>query len=177
MRYLLLLLSICFFTTQELQASAGPKDSITVYLFLHDACVICQNYTLRLNELHATYADENLQFVGVFPNFSSKPKQIEAFKEKYSIPFELKTDYFKSLSQKLDAKVTPEVVIYSHEKEQILYKGRIDNTYFRVGKRRHITTSSELEDALKAIQNNQVIAVKKTEAVGCVINYQEGPKI
>jgi peroxiredoxin len=177
MRYLFLLLAICFFTTQEMRANTGPKDSITVYLFLHDACVICQNYTLKLNELHQTYADENLQFVGVFPNFSSKPKDIEAFRKKYSIPFELKTDYFKSLSQKLGAKVTPEVIIYSHEKEQILYRGRIDNTYFRVGKRRSITTTSELEDVLKAIQNNQSIAIKETEAVGCVINYQEGPKI
>ena len=62
------------------------QDRITVYVFLHESCVISQYYTLPLRELHEEYANENIQFIGLFPNFSSKPNQIETFKEKYQIP-------------------------------------------------------------------------------------------
>ena len=175
MKYLILV--FCFALLKPMQTEAAPKDSITVYVFLLDACVICQNYTLPLKELHAKYANDQVNFVGLFPNFTSKPPQIEAFKKKYQIPFELKTDYFKTKSKQFGITVTPEVVVYNHTKEEVLYKGRIDNTYFRVGKRRTITTTSELEDALEAIKNGQPIKVKETEAVGCFINYNEGPKI
>ena len=44
-------------------------DRITVYVFLHDACLISQYYTVALRELHAEYATEDLHFVGLFPSF------------------------------------------------------------------------------------------------------------
>ena len=152
----------------------APTDSISVYIFLSDQCVISQNYTLTLNTLHKAYANENLEFVGIFPNLASKPDKIDAFKEKYKIPFQLKTDYFKTLTRELGAKVTPEVVVYNHTRSTILYKGRIDNMYARVGKKRTIVTTSELEDVLTAIQQNQPIPIKETDAVGCIINFQDG---
>ena len=153
-------------------AHPDTKDSVSVYIFLHDACVISQNYTLMLNELAATFSSDELSFVGVFPDFSSKPDKIEAFREKYKITFPLKTDYFKTLTQKMGATITPEVVVFDHQQEEILYKGRIDNSYFRVGKRRTVTTTSELEDALRAITNGEPVAVKETPAIGCIISMR-----
>ena len=80
------------------------QDRITVYVFLHESCVISQYYTLPLRELHEEYANENVQFKGLFPNFSSKPNQIETFKEKYQIPFELKTDYYHKKKEQFNMK-------------------------------------------------------------------------
>ncbi len=148
------------------------QDSITVYLFLHDECVISQNYTALLNRLHQEYGKE-VTFVGLFPNFASKPNKIEAFRQKYHIAFPLKTDYYKTITKAMGATVTPEVVIYNHTFDQKLYQGRIDDTYFRVGKRRTITTTSELEDALRAIHRGEPISISETKAVGCFINLRE----
>ena len=67
------------------------------------------------------------------------------------------------------AKVTPEVVVFDKTNQQILYQGRIDNTYFRVGKRRAITTRTELDEVLQAIQADEKPAVENTTAVGCFI--------
>ena len=145
------------------------QDSITVYIFLHESCVISQYYTLPLKELHKEYANENIQFIGLFPNFSSKPNQIEAFKEKYQIPYELKTDYFHKKKEKFEATVTPEVVVYNESKGQLIYRGRIDDAYARVGKRKRITTTSELKNVLESIRNNQAITVSNTQAIGCFI--------
>ena len=146
------------------------KDKITVYIFLHESCLISQFYTLPLKELHSTFASKRLQFVGLFPNTSSQPKNIQKFKEKYQIPFELKTDHSKFKVAQFGATVTPEVVVYNETQNQVLYQGRIDNTYARVGKKRQVTTSAELKDALEAITNCETIAVTKTDPVGCFIN-------
>ena len=69
----------------------------------------------------------------------------------------------------MGATVTPEVVVYNESKQQILYKGRIDNTYARIGQKRRITTTSELKDVLEAIKNNQAVLVSHTQPVGCLI--------
>lgn len=170
-------LRLCVFAFLILSYSSlsakNTTDSISVYIFLHEECVISQYYTLPLKELHTQYANDNLQFVGVFPSFSSKKENIEAFKEKYKIPFLLKTDYFKTKTKLLDATVTPEVVVYNEHKKSILYRGRIDNTYFRVGKKRTVTTTSDLADALEAIANHQPIKIDKTQPIGCFINRKE----
>ncbi len=146
------------------------QGRISIYVFLHENCIISQFYTLPLKELHTTFASEQIQFIGLFPNHSSQPKSIQQFKEKYQIPFELKTDHTRQITNSLNATVTPEVVIYNESQNQILYQGRIDNSYARVGKKRQITTSSELKDALEAIVSDTPILTPKTQAVGCFIN-------
>ncbi len=169
--YLVLALSV--FSNVPIRANkpiVESKDSITVYIFLHDECVISQYYTLPLREMHEAYANENLQFIGLFPNFSSKPDNIQAFKEKYKIPFELKNDYFHTKKEEFEATVTPEVVVFNESKGKIVYKGRIDDAYARVGQRKRFTSTSELKDVLEAIANNQPIQVAQTEAIGCFIS-------
>lgn len=149
---------------------ADSQDSITVYIFLHESCVISQYYTLPLREMHEQYGSDKLQFVGLFPNLSSQPAQIEAFRETYQIPFALKPDYFHQKMEAFGAAVTPEVVVYNETKQQILYKGRIDDAYARVGQKKRVVSSSELKDVLEAIQNDQEIKVSATTAVGCFIS-------
>ena len=72
----------------------------------------------------------------------------------------------------MGATITPEVVIYDHRIGQILYSGRIDDRYVKVGKRRRHVQTSELEDALKAIRSGQPVAVRETQATGCLITLE-----
>ncbi|MEM6699094.1 MAG: redoxin domain-containing protein [Bacteroidota bacterium] len=156
----------------DLAIKNAPTQPIKIYIFLLEDCVISQYYTLQLRELHEKYASEKIEFIGVFPNRFSSPETIKQFKKDYQIPFELKYDHYQTLTKKMGATVTPEVVVYDEEKEAILYKGRIDNTYFRVGKRRQVTTTSELSDILEALQNNTVPSTESTVAIGCYIKFE-----
>jgi peroxiredoxin len=144
-------------------------EKAKLYIFLLDDCNICQSYTLKINELYEQYS-ECVEFVGVFPNIASTPQEINDFKEKYSIKFELIEDFDKTLAKKLEASITPEVFLLNPLQE-IIYQGRIDDEFVQVGKRRKHITSSDLKNALQAFQENLPIAVKKTQAVGCFINY------
>ncbi len=150
--------------------SPVPKpDSVTVYLFFRIDCKICEYYTRDLEKLYEQYKEANISFVAVFPNFMDKPPAIERYCNKFGLPFSTKTDYSKRLTKKFKATVTPEVVVYNENKETVLYQGRIDNTYYRLGRKRSVTTSSELATVLEKHVNGEVIEVAFAQAVGCFI--------
>lgn len=151
---------------------AIANDSISVYLFLLDDCIICQDYTPVINDLYDTYKDE-VQFVGYFPNFSSKQEKIDQFASTYSVQFPLRTDYYKSVCSRYEATITPEAVVYNHTTETLLYKGRIDNKFVKLGRRRHVTTAHELSDVLAQIKAGLQPNIQNTQAVGCYINYSD----
>lgn len=166
-----LMLTAALFGSNPLSDSEGvPKpDSVTVYLFFRIDCKICEYYTLDLQKLYAAYNDKHTSFVAVFPNFMDKPKAIAIYKEKYGLPFPTKTDYFKKLTKKFEAKVTPEVVVFNETKETVIYQGRIDNTYYRLGRKRGVTTSSELETVLGQLKEGAAVTVENEVAIGCFI--------
>ena len=124
--YLFLLLALFSFTP--------PQRSIEVYVFMGEECIISQYYTLTLKQLWKDYADESIHFKGLFPNPSSCPKKIRAFQEKYELPFSLSLDLQQEQMHRFGVKVTPEVVVFDKGQSKILYQGRIDNTYFRIGR-------------------------------------------
>ncbi|MEL7531767.1 MAG: hypothetical protein AAFN10_10685 [Bacteroidota bacterium] len=168
---LLLLGLLCFGSTQTQAGSAlASPDQITVYVFLHEACLISQYYTLPLRQLHEEYANEQIAFVGLFPNASSRLDKIEDFKATYNIPFVLQIDEDQQKTEAFGASITPEVVVYNETKAQILYKGRIDDAYARVGQRRRTSNSSELKDVLLALSLGQEVQTPHTPAVGCFIS-------
>jgi thiol-disulfide isomerase/thioredoxin len=151
--------------TSQHKTTAPPA---TVFVFLSESCPICQSYTLPLKELHKKYGKKNIRFIGVFPNDDVTEKDLEAFKITYSIPFELKLDSSGALTKKLNATVTPEVFVEDGD-GNIIYSGRIDDSFYAVGKRRKVVTTHELADALASYVSNKAVRQPKTQAVGCII--------
>jgi len=148
------------------------KDSITVYYFLGEDCKICQYYTPTMNELYFEYNSSDLSFVGLFPNHFSSPDSIDAFKLKYAIPFPLKKEFFLTKTKLFGVTVTPEVVVYNETTEEILYQGRIDNSYYKLGRRRQVITSHELRDVLNCIDDGRVIDIPEEVPIGCLISFK-----
>lgn len=160
------------FSAQTIQHTPPvEEDSYTVYIFLSEDCPICRYYVLEINRLYEEHHSDNIEFVGVFPNFSSKENKIEAFVADYKLKIPTKTDYFKSLAQKLDAELTPEVFVVNQH-EEVLYRGRIDNSYASIGKRRRVVTEHDLDNYLSALKTGTVNK-SKTEAIGCYIHFSD----
>jgi thiol-disulfide isomerase/thioredoxin len=149
------------------------KDSITVNFFLLEDCKICQYYAPTIQQLYDDYNNEYTTFIGYFPNRYSSEKNIATFKEKYNIPFKLKKEFFQTRTQKYNVTVTPEVVVYNETKGEIIYQGRIDNSYAKLGKRRRVVTEHELNEVLDNINKGNEIVVSKTIAIGCLITIVE----
>ena len=150
------------------------SDSLTVYVFLLDECVISQYYTPLLNEFYDKYHSKKVGFIGYFPNFSSKPEQIEEFGTKYHIAFPLKQDYYKDWTRKFGVTVTPEVAVWDHREGKLIYRGRIDDSYVRVGKRKIHPQNADLKDSIDSWLKGQTPSdTIVTQAIGCFINFTD----
>lgn len=159
---------LLFILVPFLQGKAG--DSISVYVFLSETCPICQNQTLTLRQLYDEYAGKGISFVGLFPNQDlSSRESIQKFGRKYKIDFELRKDEQQKLTTQLAATVTPEVFVVNNATQKVLYRGKVDNSFEGIGKKRQVITKHYLHDALKNILEQKEVVLKETPAVGCFI--------
>lgn len=150
--------------------SCRAADSITVYIFLLESCQICQNQTAELNKIHEEFKSSGILFSGIFPNQEmSSQDGIDSFRLKYNLKFPLNMDQNQEITEKYRATITPEVLVVRNVDQQILYRGKIDNSYERVGIRRSVTTEFYLREALQQILNNEPLTVLETVPVGCFI--------
>ncbi|MBP6732632.1 MAG: redoxin domain-containing protein [Chitinophagales bacterium] len=167
-KLLIRLLTLLFFTGAFSFLWAG--DSISVYIFLSETCPICQNQTLTLRQLYSAYAQKGIAFTGLFPNAEfSTPETISKFGKKYKLDFDLKADEGQKLVNQFSATTTPQVFVVRNSTQEILYHGKVDNSFEGIGKKRQVITAFYLRDALDSILQGKSIAVKQTPAVGCYI--------
>ena len=145
------------------------SDHITVNFFLLDECRISQNITGEINHVQQQFDQSNFTYVGYFPSTASTLKKVNAFRQEYALNLPLLPDPTQSQARRYGATIAPQVVVYDEQNERVLYSGRIDNSYARVGQRRRVVTSRDLREVLTAISNQQPIATPVTEAVGCVL--------
>ncbi len=157
-----------------LRMALNTSDSLTVYIFLLDECVISQYYTPLLTEIYEKYKDKKVGFIGYFPNFSSKPDQIESFGKKYKLDFPLKQDYYKEWTKKFGVTITPEVAVWDHRDDRLIYRGRIDDSFVRVGKRKLHPQNEDLKDIIESWLSGQTPQDSTvTQAIGCFINFTD----
>jgi|WetSurMetagenome_2_1015567.scaffolds.fasta_scaffold177122_2 hypothetical protein len=156
------------------RSSNAFSDSLTVYIFLEDECLISQYYTNELTRLYDKYGHKHVGFVGYFPSPTTGPKEIAAFGDKFKLAFPLFPDPDKTWTKKFGITITPEVSVLDHRTDHTIYKGRIDDSYVRVGKRKLNPQTHDLEDMIKAWQLNQTPdSLVQTEAIGCFITFTQ----
>ncbi|MFA0962150.1 redoxin domain-containing protein [Roseivirga sp. BDSF3-8] len=168
MVYLRRFLSLLLISVACLAFSAAvpaEKPAGEVYVFLFSECPISQKYIPKLNRLNEKYPQ--IHFTGIFTGWD-EPADIEAFKEKYGVEFETMRDEGNKMVEMLDATTTPEVFLFDNEMTA-LYRGKIDNWYYALGKYRNHTTRHYLDEAISAYLNGEIIETVRTQPVGCLI--------
>jgi peroxiredoxin len=160
---------ILFFLFSFMKMKAA-SDSLTVYVFLSEGCPICQNQTFSLRELYTQFGNQKVGFVGIFPNLEfSTNETMEKFKKKYRLSFPLQRDENQVLTDSLGATITPQVIVIQQNTHSIVYKGKIDNSYERIGKRRPVITEFYLRNALTELLAGKAVTLSETAPVGCFI--------
>ena len=145
---------------------------LRVILFLAPLCPICQNMSYDLRQLEAEFADAPVEFLGVFPNASTRQDQIDVFRETYGLKMEFVMDD-EGWTGQLNARWTPEAFVLD-ERDSVLYRGRINDRYFAPGRRKNKTRHRDLRDAISDAIHGDEVRTPLTEAVGCPI---EGLKL
>ena len=138
-----------------------------VILFLAPLCPICQNMSHEMRLLEKEFAGEPVEFVGVFPNPSTRSDQIAEFGETYGLNMTLMADT-AGWAGRLDDRWTPEAFVLD-ERDSVVYRGRLNDRYFAPGKRRPRTRNRDLRQALQDVLAGHPVSTPVTDAVGCPI--------
>jgi hypothetical protein len=147
---------------------ADNTRQLTLFVFLSPECPLCQNYSGRLNNFQKRYAND-IAIYGIIPGRAYSADIIKKFILQYDIRFPLFIDANKKLTTYLHATVTPQVILLSN-KNELVYKGAIDNWAVSLGQQRITTTQNFLDDALQQSLSDKIVLIKRTQAVGCRIN-------
>ena len=146
-------------------AMVGGHGQLKVAFFLSPTCTICRFYALEMRELTSAYSGKRVEFVGYAVGPLLNDSTVSAFRADYQIPFPIERD--DVMHRRLNATVTPEVFVIRND--SVIYHGRIDDSFVRVGKRRAHVKNRELRNALDCILQGGTVEVSHVPAVGCII--------
>lgn len=160
----------------KLSASHGEKLALSeitgqeglLVFFMDPDCPVTQKYGQTIRGFYQSSLSQNISVAAVYPIVNADSAEINSFANSYRYPFPHLIDARLALTKAMGASITPEVFLLS-PKGKILYQGAIDNWFYELGRYRRVITRHFLKNALKSYLDGQEIAVKQTEAIGCMI--------
>jgi peroxiredoxin/mono/diheme cytochrome c family protein len=145
-----------------------------VVVFIGTECPVNNAYMPRLVELHKTYADKGVAFVGINSNNQDTATRVMAHAKDHKLPFPVLKDTANIVADLFGAQRTPEAFVLD-AKGKVVYQGRIDDQ-FGVGFKRPTPTRNDMIEALDELLDGKEVKVAKTEPAGCLIARANKPK-
>ena len=145
---------------------AAPPE-LTVYVFTTADCPISNRYAPEIQRLAAKFGSK-ARFVLVYPVPTDTAEMIREHKKKFAYTIDSVRDADRKLVRLTGVTITPEAAVMKGS--QLLYRGRIDDRYIEFGKDRPAPTTHDLENALDAAIAGKPVAVKSTQAIGCILS-------
>jgi hypothetical protein len=144
---------------------------VTVLIFINTHCPIANSYHPVLKQM----ADEFCEVGGftialIHANPSLTISEARTHQLDFDIQLPIVLDPDQTVAKAVKATVTPEAIVIDPA-GSILYRGRIDDRYASIGKKRAIPRREDLRLALQSIAKGQPIEVSTTQAIGCRIAY------
>jgi peroxiredoxin len=157
--------------------SYGLADLTTakgyIVVFTCNHCPYALAYQDRIIALHQKYDPQGYPVVAINPNDQtvspgdSYEKMVERSTEK-SFPFMYLYDETQEVAKSFGATRTPHVYLLDKDLT-VKYIGAIDDN----SENASAVQEPYLENAIQALQNNRVIAVPETKAIGCTIKWKK----
>ncbi len=167
-----------FNQTILLQDSSGriqavaPKsaEAARVIVFLTGECPISTSFVPTLNRLAEVWTKQEppVSIVAIYADATATPAVVARFASDYQLSFPVLLDRDQELARRLGPTHIPEAFVLTAAGE-IAYRGRIDDTYADIGKRRPQPTDQSLSDAVAAVVAGHTVKAARTEAVGCLL--------
>jgi mono/diheme cytochrome c family protein len=151
-------------TTHRIGNCEGYQSVAVV--FLSHECPISREYIPELNRLAGMLADRPVKFVGVVSEPGLTRSAAVKFQKEFKIAFPLLFDASGEIAAALRPTHVPEAFVLDAA-SQVVYRGRIDDQYSEIGKKRPAAATHDLADAIHATLDGKAIATVRTTPVGC----------
>jgi hypothetical protein len=159
---------------QSLCPSDRPLAAAIV--FLSTECPISRQYIPELNRLANQADPQKITFYGVLADSTVTRKEARRFADEFRIVFPVLFDASQELADLLKPRFVPEVYLINAE-GAVVYRGRIDDLYADIGKRRAAPAHRDFLEAMTALAAGKPIVVARTEPIGCPFETGTAHKI
>ena len=149
--------------THRIGSGEGYKSAAIV--FLSHECPISREYVPELNRLAGTLTDKPVKFVGVISEPGLTRSAAVKFQKEFKITFPLLFDASGEIAAALRPTHVPEAFVLDTA-SQVVYRGRIDDQYGEIGKKRPVAATHDLADAINATLDGKAIITARTTPVG-----------
>ena len=152
----------------------APTAIASVLVFVTSDCPISNAYAPEIDDVCRAYRSKGIDCLLLYEDVAIAPAAARAHLEAYrlaAIPAAIDRD--RAIARAAGASVTPEAVLVDAA-GATRYRGRIDNLYADLGRRRPAATVHDLRDAIDALLAGRPIAQPRTEAFGCYITSLPG---
>jgi hypothetical protein len=147
-----------------------PDGKASVLFFITSDCPISNSYAPEIQRICSEYSTKQISCDLVYVDPTLTVADVKKHTQDFgysSLPAIL--DSSQKLVKAAGATITPEAAIIGPS-GQVLYRGRIDNVYAALGKRRPEATEHDLRKALDEILSSKPISTPHTQAIGCYIS-------
>jgi len=146
----------------------NKKQKAIVVIFISTDCPIANYYQPSLSRMAKQFKRDGISFFLVHPDSDLSVKEAEQHAKEYKIAATLVLDKTHAWVKMLKAKRTPEAFMVNRQGD-IIYRGRIDNTFVDLGKKRRAGIQYDLKNAVQNVVDGQPIKTAETKAIGCFI--------
>lgn len=145
------------------------QGKASVLFFVTSDCPIANSYAPEIQRICSEYRPKgvacDLIYVDPSLNNAAVRKHVRDFNYT-GVPAIL--DATQRLVKATGATVTPEAAVIGAS-GQVVYRGRIDNVWAALGKRRSEATEHDLRKALDQVLDGRPVSTPRTQAIGCYI--------
>jgi len=149
-----------------------PYDKGLLILFLCNHCPYVHHYAERIRSLVSEYSKEGIRVYGINSNDASRYPEdgIENMPEmakKLGLRDHYLRDESQSVAHAFKAERTPEAFLFN-SMGKLVYRGAIDDQ----AQNPRLVKNRYLEEALRAVVNNDIIQQEYEPPVGCSIKWK-----
>jgi thiol-disulfide isomerase/thioredoxin len=139
-----------------------------VLFIISSECPASNGYAPEIARLSKAYADKGVVFYGIYIDPDLTAEQAAVHAKEHQLPFPMLLDPAQIVAKQTGAKRVPTAVVLSPE-GNVLYRGRIDDRYVSLGKKRPEPTQRDTQDALALILEGKSPPVAETDVIGCLL--------
>ncbi len=146
----------------------GSDGRPAVIFFVLKDCPVSNRFAPEMNRICDDYEDRGVRCTLAYVDPDLTVAEIERHLSEYSHGIRAVYDRDHEMVKATGATVTPEAVLFDGG-GRVVYRGRINNFYAKLGVPRRQVTEHDLRDALDAVLAGRPVKNPRTEAVGCYI--------
>jgi thiol-disulfide isomerase/thioredoxin len=147
----------------------NPEGKASVLFFITSDCPISNSYAPEIQRICSEYGPKKVSCDLVYVDSALTTADVRKHVNDFgyaAVPAIL--DPSQKLVKAAGATITPEAAVIGPS-GQVLYRGRIDNVYAALGKRRPEATEHDLRKALDEVLSGKPVSAPQTQAIGCYI--------